>query len=233
MFQFYWKNILLFAVPIVALVFWLVWQARNVAPEESREQETERASTDGGNTFSSELPGIEYEFAPPSEESGEKEDVSKAQVDKPLRSIPDLSRPISPGLRPSTKAEMEQIIGELQKNPSNAALWSELGLYRKESGDYEGARLAWEFAYELQPENALIAENLGVLYGYYLKNGLKSEGFFRAAIALEPQNIHLWLRLFELYRDVLKDTKKARSSIEEALKDNPGNEQLTALFGEM
>lgn len=175
--------------------------------------------------------GISYEFAAPSSEKEGK--VSQDQIKNIKLPIPNLSRPFPDSILTSTKTEMEQLVSELENTPYNATLWSELGLYRKEAGDYEGARLAWEFAYELQPENAVIAENLGVLYGYYLRDGSKSEEFFRVAILLEPKNIHLRLRLFELYRDVFKDKAKERAAIEEALKDNSDNQQLAALLKEL
>ncbi len=241
MFSASWKNFLLIGVIVVILGIFVVWNTRNIGVGSENEPETPQVGTESlqaneekvKDTFSSELPGIEYEFAPPSGASREVERTAPSQADKSSKAIPALSRSIPDSVRPNERAEMERIISELKKNPSNAALWSELGLYRKETGDYEGARQAWEFAYELQPANSIIAENLGVLYGYYLKNGLKSEEFFRAAIALEPQSIHLRLRLFELYRDVFQDKGKARAAIEDALKDNPGNEQLMALLREL
>ena len=232
--NFSWKSLLLIGGLVVVIGIFVVWNTRNSGLWNSSEPKTEQAQTEQiqedekglKDTFSPELPGVEYEFAPSSE-------ASRGEATTPTKAIPALSRSIPDGLRPKARAEMEELISKLKKNPSNAALWLELGLYRKESGDYEGARQAWEFAHELQPENSVIADNLGVLYGYYLKNGLSSEEFFLAAIALEPNSIHLRLRLFELYRDVLKDKTKARASIEEALKDNPGDEQLTALLEEI
>ena len=88
---------------------------------------------------------ISYEFATSS--AGDSGKISQNLVKKTVVPIPDLSRALPTALLPSAKTEMARISAELQKNPYNAALWSELGLYRKEGSDYEGARLAWEFAY--------------------------------------------------------------------------------------
>lgn len=222
--------IALIAVIIAALLF--VRARMTSVDEESLSMEEKNTEKTISMVTENGLPtGISYEFATSSSGNGGK--MSQNQVKKTVLPIPDLSRAIPGNVSAVTKAEMEQIISLLRKDQNNAILWSELGLYRKETGDYEGARLAWEFAYELQPENAVIVENLGVLYGYYLKNSLKSEEFFRAAIALEPKSIHLRLRLFEFYRDVLEDNGKARAAIESALKDNPNNQQLTALLEEI
>lgn len=235
MFRVSWKTILFIGAALLILGVLALWSMWNIGLWKQGEPKIKQAQEEEGvdAPASGKLQGIEYEFAPPSEESEEKGAVAEVPVNKSLKSIPDLSRPISDGLRPNERTEMERLVSELKKSPYNAALWSKLGLYRKESSDYEGARLAWEFALELQPENGGFAENLGVLYGYYLKDGLKSEEFFRAAIALEPQNIHLRLRLFELYRDVFEDKAGARAAVEDALKDNPGDEQLTALLKEL
>lgn len=239
MFPSFWRNGLLITAIVIALGVFVAWNTRSSGlwrPGSQQSPQTKQAREEKVNdaiSGSGELPGIEYEFAPLSGARGGEGETTETQANTASKAAPDLSRAIPDGMLPSAKAEMEQIIGELQKNPYNAALWSELGLYRKEAGDYEGARQAWEFAYELQPENGGFAENLGMLYGYYLKNGLKSEEFFRAAILLEPKNIHLRLRLFELYRDVFEDKAKARAAIEAALKDNPDNEQLTALLREL
>ncbi|MBI4276555.1 hypothetical protein HY629_01810 [Candidatus Uhrbacteria bacterium] len=236
------KNLLLIGCLAVVLGIFVVWNTRNGGLWNKGEPKTEQAQAeqiqeDGKeavkDTFTSKLPGVEYEFAPPSGANGEGAADAPSEVNMSAKAIPDLSRPIPVHVRPKERAEMERLSSELKNNLSNAALWLELGLYRKESGDYEGAQQAWEFGYKLQPENSVIADNLGVLYGYYLKNGLKSEEFFLAAIAREPHSIHLRLRLFELYRDVFQDKDKARASIEDALKDNPGSEQLTALLREL
>ena len=241
MFNFSWRNILLIGGVVVAVGVFVIWNTRNSGLWNKDEPKTEQAQTEQRqedekelkDSFSSELPGVEYEFAPQSGAGEKRAITAPLEVNTQVKAIPDLSRPIPDSVRQRERDEIERLNSGLTKDPSNAALWLGLGLYRKESGDYEGARLAWEFAYHLQPKNSVIAENLGVLYGYYLKNGLKSEEFFLAAIALEPSSIHLRLRLFELYRDVFQDRVKARASIEEALTDNPRNEQLTALLREL
>lgn len=133
----------------------------------------------------------------------------------PSKAAPDLSRAIPGGLSVIAKTEMENIISLLRKDPNDAVLWSELGLYRKEVGDYEGAKEVWEFAFELQPQNAVFAENLGVLYGWYLHDTARAEKMLLRSIDVEPMPSR-YLRLSEFFRDVMKDSTRAEKALRDA-----------------
>ena len=172
--------------------------------------------------------GISYEFATSSSKDAGEE--VQNQVTQTVQPIPVLSGTIPEGLLPSTRAEMERIVSELKKNPSNAPLWSALGLYRKAAGDYEGARLAWEFARQLYPEEPVTIENLGVLYGWYLNNPAKAEEMLRLSIEKAPTETSRYLRLFEFYHDVVQDDGKARRAIEQGLRVLPNDPILQAML---
>lgn len=133
----------------------------------------------------------------------------------PRRAAPDLSRAIPGGLSTIAKTKMENIISLLRRDPNNAVLWSELGLYRKEVGDYEGTKEVWEFALELQPQNAIFAENLGVLYGWYLGNPAKAEAMLLRSVKIEPMP-HRYLRLSEFYREVMNNSSQADKVLRDA-----------------
>ena len=136
---------------------------------------------------------------------------------------PSLNRPIIIPASLSTadaslvKENIAKLIDAIKKSPENGALWADLGLKRKGIEDYEGAKEAYAYALKLMPENALVADSLGVIYADYLKDYPKAEQHFRLAITLDPSASYLYLRLFELYRYAIKDDGKAKAILEEGL----------------
>ncbi len=131
------------------------------------------------------------------------------------------------------KEHIGKLIDAIKKSPENGALWADLGMKRKGIEDYTGAREAYAYALKLMPNNAVVAENLGVIYSDYLKDYPKAEQYFRLSITLEPLVGYRYLRLFELYRYGLKDTGKAKAILEEGLKAIPGDPSLKVLLETM
>lgn len=88
----------------------------------------------------------------------------------------------------------------LKKDPTRVDAWIDLGGYRKNLGDYEGARQAWEYAKALNPNGNITPwNNLGDLYHFYLKDYPKSEENWKKVIALKPDYIQAYRGLYELY----------------------------------
>lgn len=130
------------------------------------------------------------------------------------------------------RARINKLIDAIEKNPSNGALWADLGMARKGIEDYEGATDAYQYALKMMPNNAVTAENLGVLYGDYLRNYPKAEEYYRLSIAIDKTAPHRYLRLFELYRYSLQNSTKAQAILEEGLRAIPGEPSLQALLDE-
>lgn len=150
--------------------------------------------------------------------------------------IPDLNLPVVipanflQDVKVSATARIAKIVASLKENPANAVLWAELGLERNGIEDYEGAKDAYEYALALSPYNSVVVENLGVLYGYYLKDPKKAEAYFLKSIELGPESTYRYLRLFEFYKYVLKDNAKAKAILEQGLKVSPGEPSFKALL---
>lgn len=108
--------------------------------------------------------------------------------------------------------------------------WIDLGLYRKAIGDYDGAREVWEYAVSISPSNGLPNRNLGDLYGYYLQDAQKAEENFLKAIKKDPEQIEYYFKIVEFYRDIVKDTTRARKVVEKGILLNPNSEELKALL---
>ncbi len=156
-----------------------------------------------------------------------------------LPPAPSLDRPIvypadmPAQIKEDNQNKISQIIKNLKLNQGSFNDWIDLGLYRKLLEDHEGARQAWEYASLLRPQSSASFSNLGILYGYYLKDAPKAEKSFLQAIANDPKDINLYFQTYEFYRDVVKDAAKARGIIETGLKNNPDDKDLENMLKEL
>src|SRR3989338_6703251 len=139
--------------------------------------------------------------------------------------------PSSPASDTSATSSGEaKLVQSIKKSPENGALWAEFGLKRKGIEDYEGAKEAYEYALKLMPNNAMVADSLGVIHGDYLKDYTKAVRYFRLAIDIDPSANYRYMRLFELYRYALKDNGKAKAILEEGLRAIPNEPSFQALL---
>lgn len=167
--------------------------------------------------------------------------ISGGDADKEATGIPmpSLNRPVvypadmSPEIKKDNESKISVIISALRADPSSFNNWIDLGLYRKLLEDYEGARQAWEYASVLRPQSPASFSNLGILYGYYLKDAPKAEKSFLKAIENDPKDINLYFQTYDFYKDVMKDLTKARAIIETGLKNNPTDKDLESILKEL
>lgn len=138
--------------------------------------------------------------------------------------LPNLDRKVNfSTASENAKAKIEEILKALKVDTKNILLWIDLGLWRKAINDYEGAIEAWEYVASIAPQNSIALNNLGDLYGYYLKNAPKAEGYFLRAIRNEPNNVYLYFKTAEFYRDIAKDNAKVRAILQKGVAANPGH----------
>jgi tetratricopeptide (TPR) repeat protein len=124
------------------------------------------------------------------------------------------------------RMEIETISKQLKDNNNLSDAWMQLGLLRKSISDYEGAEEAFEYATKIRPEDALAYGNLGVLYGYYIKDNVNAEKNYLMAIEKEPTTPFYYYQTYEFYHDVLKDNVKAKEILERGLEWIPGVQEL-------
>ncbi|MES2953695.1 MAG: hypothetical protein V4674_04025 [Patescibacteria group bacterium] len=117
----------------------------------------------------------------------------------------------------------------LTRDPSNIEEWVTLGTFRKTLGDYPGTIAAWEYASKLSPSFVVPYGNLADLYAYTLRDNIKAEASFKAAIAADPKAGYIYFQAYDFYKNVLKDMTKARAVADLGLKNNPGDKELAAL----
>ncbi|TSC94915.1 MAG: hypothetical protein Athens101410_696 [Parcubacteria group bacterium Athens1014_10] len=113
---------------------------------------------------------------------------------------------------------------------------ADLGMMKKTVNDYQGAEKAWLHLSEIRPQNSTSFWDLGDLYHNFLKDYPKAEWAYKQAIENsmgEFQNANYYRGLFELYYFQYKEKKDlAKPIIEEAIKNNPDNEDLKNLWKE-
>ena len=99
--------------------------------------------------------------------------------------------------------EIKKLEGEKAKvlsDPGNAQLWFDYGYTKEFLNDHEGAILAWEKSFAIQPFNFVTAQNLGNTYQYFIKNWERAEFYYRKVLELRPDHPQAYQGLIDLYR---------------------------------
>lgn len=147
--------------------------------------------------------------------------------------IPDLNRNIPSGVSEDIKKNITFLSNELKVNSGIFDSWIDLGSYRKSAGDYEGAKLAWEYASILRPRFSLSFLNIGNLFGYYLKDFKKAESNFLKAIEVEPTQTYAYISTANFYIEVMNDKNKAIEIIKKGIENNPKAGELKTILSEI
>ncbi len=124
----------------------------------------------------------------------------------------DEVRPVSEEVKLFSEAQKQDIYNAIgnygkavKEKPDFFAGWLQLGLLKKNIGDFEGARDAWEYASVIRPLNDVSFANLGELYWRYLHQYAKSEINFKMAIKNNPNDPGTYASLSDLYFYSLKE----------------------------
>lgn len=135
----------------------------------------------------------------------------------------------------SLRSEEASVITLLKANPVRVDLWLELGVDRKDAGDYAGAAQAFQYVAATGPAsiNYIADADLGDLYLNFDKNYPQAETYYLKAVALRPDVVDYYRELYTLYRyDYKVGTGADIAILERGLKNNPGNPDLTELLKE-
>ncbi|MBI4118353.1 MAG: hypothetical protein HY455_02375 [Parcubacteria group bacterium] len=153
--------------------------------------------------------------------------------------IPNLDRSFAMPASMSTPAKVEMaskinaLVTSLKQDPTLFNVWVDLGLFLKEIEDYEGALEAWEYASAIRPNNSLSFGNLGVLYGYYLKNPVMAEKNYLKAIENDPKLPYLYTQTADFYLEVMKAPEKARAILKKGVAEIPGETGLQTALADL
>ena len=106
-------------------------------------------------------------------------------------------------------------------NTGDLKQWVNLGVIRKAAGDYEGARVVWEYVSAVSPSNPISFNNLGDLYANFLHNYPKAESNFLVAIKNKPNDTNPYISLFNIYSAIDKNKTSAEDILKKGIAANP------------
>lgn len=121
-------------------------------------------------------------------------------------SAPDYRRKINfaPSLSNEIKLNIANraavLANAIEKDRFDASSWLELGLSYYMAGDYEGARIMWQYVASIAPTDPVAFANLGNLYHQNLKDYPKAEENYLRAIKNKSDYVSAYRSLYELYR---------------------------------
>ena len=193
-------------------------------------------------TSTSPITGVSLDFEGNGEvvvEAIDKELTPQLQYQTIIKPIPDLDRKIifpddfPEDARQIMIDKIEEISQNLKNDPNSFSDWLYLGLNRKAINDYEGAKLVWEYATLINPNNFVVRGNLGDLNAYYLRDNQEAEKNYLKALDLGAGQTYLYFKTAEFYQLFLKDKQKARDIVQTGLKLNPNSSELQSLLNNL
>lgn len=142
---------------------------------------------------------------------------------------------ITAEVRVAIEAKAKTVRDAIATNPYDLYAWLNLGTYHKWAGDYQRAAQIWQYvaSYGISNFSSVAYGNLGDLYMNFIKDFNKAEAAYTEAISIAPTYIDYYRSLFYLYKDLIKDTAKAKAVIDAGLEANPGNKDIEALRQEL
>ncbi|MFA6338484.1 MAG: hypothetical protein WCW87_00260 [Candidatus Paceibacterota bacterium] len=218
--------VVIVTLAIIALCYFKFY--KSASPVNKTNQENQSATTDNTSTSTRtvDVGGVTAEVS-----EGGNFTIEQVPTEEQIP-VPDLNKSINfnSALDNVAKDQLTKNINtlrdNLKKDPKQPEVWMNLGSNLKMAGDYLQAASAWEYASKITLNDYVSFGNLGNLYGYYLKDNVKAEANYLQALKNGSQQVYLYFQVAEFYRDVLKNTSKAKSIIEDGIKVNPSSSEL-------
>lgn len=126
--------------------------------------------------------------------------------------------------------EIETANTMLKQDYNTDLPWLALGAYRVSLKDYDGAIEALKFLTVIRPKGYVAFHNLGVIYGYELRNYPRSEENFLKSIQNDPTNIDAYSQLVTIYKAYAPE--KIVPFLQSGIATNPQNQQLKIMLEE-
>lgn len=163
--------------------------------------------------------------------------VSSAPAGPPA---PSLDRPFTPpsDLTPEMKVEMQKtyslIVSTIRENSQDVGAWLELGTYRSNAGDYEGAIQAWTYVTQIAPSIHIAYANLGNVYEFHQVDYAKAEANYLKALKANPKYLPAYRSLLDLYQyRYQQNSAKAEGILLEGIAANPGETDLLVALAQL
>ncbi len=145
-----------------------------------------------------------------------------------VRPVPDEVKLFSQDQKNQIYASIASDGKAVTRDPHFFQGWIHLGILKKNIGDFEGARDAWEYVGVIEPFNSLSFANLGDLYWRYLHDYPQAEKNFRISIQNKPVDTATYIALADLYHySYAGKSDRAIPTLLDGLDKNQNDESLT------
>lgn len=125
--------------------------------------------------------------------------------------------------RSSQFASARTVLDLARMRGSVSRVWFEEGALLKKEGKYIESKAAYRRAIELDPNDALSWNNLGILLTDKLQRHEESEAAYRRAIELNPGDAFPWINLGVLLTDKLQRHEEAEAAYRQAIELDPSD----------
>ncbi len=134
--------------------------------------------------------------------------------------------------RTSYESQFGTVQKMLSQNPTQWSAWVQLGILRKDTGDYVGAVTDWKYVTKIYPHDATAFGDLADLYANYLHEYALAESNWLQAIKVSPANPLPYQNLFTLYTTTpyTGGSNAAASILKQGIVANPGSFYLEVLL---
>lgn len=228
-------------IALIALGVYVTRDTRSISTltEGTQATSTVATSTDGTSTTTTKekklitIGGVTFETDADNPSGVSIERVPVSELPKPIPVLTGalvIDAKLPADAQKIIREQLTKLIAELQKDPSNEGNWVRLGVYRKIAADYQGAKIAWEYAKKLSPNDTVVYNNLADLYQFYLKDTAAAELNWKKTISLDPKFIPGYRSLYELYMATSR-ASMAKAILEQGIKANPRSIDLYVLLG--
>jgi len=115
------------------------------------------------------------------------------------------------------EGQFADIQSTLASSPNDWSSWIDLGMLRKETGDYQGAATDWKYLTKLYLSDPTAYADLGDLYASYLNQPSQGIAYYKQAIALDPiKEVSFYENLAQIYI-AQGDKSDARTTLQQGI----------------
>ncbi|HEY4517151.1 MAG TPA: hypothetical protein VJG64_04370 [Candidatus Paceibacterota bacterium] len=141
---------------------------------------------------------------------------------------------VSVDQRAVLNARLALVQAALTSNAYDMSSWIELGGLHETAGDYDSARIVWEYVSKQWPGNSISFNNLGDLYMNYIHDYQAAESNYLKQIQNSSSDVNAYRALFTLYTQLYKQgTSAAEDILKRGIAVNPKAYDLQVLLARL
>jgi tetratricopeptide (TPR) repeat protein len=140
------------------------------------------------------------------------------------------SQPLASAAVDTYRSKLPSLRDTAVKNPKDVVTQREYAVALYAVGKTDEAKVQYEKAIKLSPQDSTLQNNLGNVYRDLKKND-KAVAVYQKAIELNPRQINAYVNLANLQIYVLQKTEDGIATYKKAIENLPGNNEMWVLLG--